>query len=50
MPKTALARADAVFCHRNAIPPDEPARRLKPNPREVFCDALDYVAELDEKA
>src|SRR5262249_10899697 len=33
----------AIFCVRNHLDPAPAARSLKPNPREVFCDALDYI-------
>ena len=38
----------AIFCIRNQLDAGLAARALKPNPREVFCDALDYIADLEE--
>lgn len=43
-----LAFALAIFCHRNAVNPDVAQSHLKPNPREIFLDALPYVAELEQ--
>jgi len=44
-----LGFATAVFCVRNGIDAGIAARTLKPNPREVYCDALDFVVELEER-
>jgi hypothetical protein len=38
----------AVFTVRNRLDPGQVVHLLKPNPREVYCDALDYVAGLEE--
>ena len=38
----------AIFCVRNHLDPNPAIRLLKPNPREVFCDALDFISELEE--
>ena len=37
----------AIFCVRHGTPPEIPLRFLKPNPRQVFIDSLDYVADLE---
>jgi hypothetical protein len=42
-----LGFALGVFCVRQDIPPDRVARFLKPNPREVFVDSIDYVVDLE---
>jgi hypothetical protein len=42
-----LGFATALFCVRNRIDPKPTAKLLKLNPREVFLDALDYVADLE---
>jgi len=42
-----LGFSTAIFVVRNRLDPKVAARALKPNPREVFCDALDYVADLE---
>ncbi|MBE2214846.1 MAG: hypothetical protein IAE82_13315 [Opitutaceae bacterium] len=42
-----LGFALAVFCTRNGTPPELPAKFLKPNPRQVFVDSLDYIADLE---
>lgn len=42
-----LAFALGIFCVRHHVPPELPARFLKPNPRQVFADSLDYIAELE---
>jgi hypothetical protein len=42
-----LGFALAIFCQRSGIPPEIVAPALKPNPREVFLDAIDYVADLE---
>jgi hypothetical protein len=39
----------AIFCVRNGIEPKSTAKLLKLNPREVFLDALGYVADLEEE-
>lgn len=44
-----LGFALAVFCVRNRTDPSVIARALKPNAREVFCDAINYVTDLEEK-
>ncbi len=44
-----LGFATAIFCIRNQIDYQAPAKLLKLNPREVFLDALDYVADLEEE-
>jgi len=38
----------AIFCVRNRLDAGIAARALKPNPREVFVDALDYIADLED--
>lgn len=42
-----LGFSTAIFAVRNRLDPKIAARTLKPNPREVFCDALDYIADLE---
>jgi hypothetical protein len=43
-----FAFAIALFCIRNETYPALAAKYLRPNPREVFADALDYIDELDK--
>ncbi len=38
----------AIFCVRNQLDVGDALRALKPNPREVFLDALDYIVDLEE--
>lgn len=38
----------AIYCVRNRLDAGPIAGSLKPNPREVFCDALDYIVDLEE--
>jgi hypothetical protein len=45
-----LGFALAVYCVRNRADPKIVAHVLKPNPREVFCDALDFVADLEHES
>jgi hypothetical protein len=45
-----LGFGTAIFSVRNGLDPNVAARILKPNPREVFCDALDYIAELEARS
>ena len=37
----------AIFSVHNRLDAKVAAQALKPNPREVFCDALDYIADLE---
>jgi hypothetical protein len=39
----------AISCVRNRLDAKLAERALKPNPRQVFRDALDYVADLEEE-
>jgi hypothetical protein len=39
----------AISCVRNGLDTRLAERALKPNPRQVFCDALDFVAELEDE-
>jgi len=43
-----LGFALAISCVRNRLDVKIAARSLRPNPRQVFRDALDYVAALEE--
>lgn len=45
-----LAFALAIFCVRRGADETPVARALKPNAREIFLDALDYVADLGREA
>lgn len=38
----------AIFCVRNRLDAGLAAQALKPNPRVVFRDALDYIVDLEE--
>ena len=44
-----LGFAFAISCVRNRLDVATAARALKPNPREVFIDALDYIADLEDE-
>ena len=44
-----LGFALAVFCVRNESDVAGIARSLKPNARAIFCDAIDFVAGLEEE-
>ena len=39
----------AIFSVRNRLDAKIAAQALKSNPREVFCDALDYIADLERE-
>lgn len=45
-----LAFCLGIFCVRNRIDPKLAAQFLKPNPREVFADSLDYIADFERDA
>ncbi|HTB79402.1 MAG TPA: hypothetical protein VK717_00805 [Opitutaceae bacterium] len=47
MTEAEFAFAIGVFCVRNEIDHALAAKYLKPNPRQVFLDALDYVDDLE---
>lgn len=42
-----LGFATGIFCVRSGITPETIGPHLKPNPREVFWDSLDYIAGLN---
>lgn len=42
-----LAFCLAIFCIRRCLDPQVAVKQLKPNPREIFLDALDFVADLN---
>jgi hypothetical protein len=44
-----LGFALAIYCIKNRIDERLAARNLKPNPCEVFCDALDYILDLEDQ-
>lgn len=44
-----LAFSLGIFCVRNRIDPKLAAPFLKPNPREVFADSIDYIADIENE-
>lgn len=44
-----LAFSLAIFCIRHGLDAKDAIKFLKPNPREIFIDALGYVEELNEE-
>lgn len=42
-----LGFALGIFVIRTKIPPERPVSFLKPNPREIYRDSLDFITELE---